>query len=169
VVRSLVKLHGGSVSASSEGEGRGSVFRVLLPLCEPPSLPVAAARTEAPAPARRRVVIVEDNEDIRESELEMLSAAGHQVETASDGPAGTETILRLRPDVAFVDVGLPGFDGLEVARRVRRELGSSVVLVAVSGYGREEDRAAALAAGFDWHLVKPAGLVELQEALRLAR
>lgn len=163
LVRSLVNMHGGSVRATSEGPGRGSEFEVRLPLLATSGeLPPAddAPRSEgdrgAPAAAVARVVVVEDNVDSAEMLCELLGIAGYRCDTASNGLEGLSTIERIRPDVAFVDVGLPGMDGHELARRVRaqREL-DGVYLVALTGYGQASDRKRALDAGFDEHLVKP--------------
>jgi signal transduction histidine kinase/ActR/RegA family two-component response regulator len=155
LVRGLVALHGGRVEARSEGEGRGSEFVVELPLSQARKLPDAAA---APAPARsprRRVLVVEDGEDNRSAMLMILERLGHVPVGASDGPSGVRVALETRPHVAFVDVGLPGFDGYEVARRIREGLGRDVLLVAVTGYGQARDRERTKLAGFDLHLVKP--------------
>jgi two-component system CheB/CheR fusion protein len=164
LVRRLVEMHGGSVSASSDGEGHGSVFSVKLPLTREreseDSLP------EASPPPSRRVVIVEDNRDTREMLKELLQLQGHTVEVADDGPEGVEQVIRQRPDVALVDLGLPGFDGYELARRVREKLGrEGVVLVALSGYGSEQDKARSAAAGFDLHLVKPVSSAAIDRVL----
>ena len=117
-------------------------------MADPPS--------QAPPPTPRRIVIVEDSQDSREMLRYLLEHAGHEVYEAVDGPSAVESILRIAPDVALVDLGLPGFDGCEVARRVRAaESGRAVQLVAMTGYGQPEDVRRAKAAGFDAHLVKP--------------
>lgn len=166
VVRSLVELHDGTVEAWSEGLGRGSRFVVLLPRAQPGAVeeerPPALAHADNP----RRVVVVDDNDDLREMLEVFLVSAGHEVITAEDGPSGLERILDRHPDVALVDLGLPGFDGYELARRARAA-GSASVLVAVSGYGQPDDRKRALAAGFDEHLKKPVAFQDLSSALRL--
>jgi CheY-like chemotaxis protein/anti-sigma regulatory factor (Ser/Thr protein kinase) len=155
LVRRLVELHGGRVSATSDGPGRGSAFEVRLPGGLAPA-PAALAPPAAAPPPRRRVVLVEDNEDMREGLRVLLELDGHQVDTAGDGVRGLELILSACPDVAFVDVGLPGLDGYGVARGVRAAPGTTgVYLVALTGYGRPEDRRRALEAGFHAHLVKP--------------
>jgi CheY-like chemotaxis protein len=109
-------------------------------------------------------VVVEDSADIRDLLAELLKQAGHEVACADDGPRGLQTILAFVPDIAFVDLGLPGFDGLELARRARAS-GSTSRLVAVTGYGQAEDRKHAADAGFDDHLTKPVVDVELSQAI----
>lgn len=169
LVRSLVQLHGGAVHAASGGPGKGSSFTVELPLVERAA---ESAERLATTPETEcepmRVVVVEDSADIRELVTELLRQEGHVVEVAKDGPAGLEAILTTEPDIAFVDLGLPGFDGLELARRAR-EAGSPVRLVAVTGYGQPEDRRRAEAAGFDEHLTKPVARAELRRALAASR
>jgi signal transduction histidine kinase/ActR/RegA family two-component response regulator len=158
LVRSLVQLHGGTVEALSEGADRGSAFAVRLPVLASESQ-AAGARSKPPEPlVSRRIVIVEDNDDLRVMQEQLLRLAGHDVEAAISGPSGVERILAVRPDVAFVDLGLPGFDGYEVARRVRAACETSILLIAVSGYGQLQDRKRAQDAGFDGHLTKPVGL-----------
>jgi len=154
LVRRLAELHGGRVSAESAGRGHGSTVTVELPQCPAPALD--AARAPAP-PARspRRIVLVEDSRDSRDMLRFLLEHGGHEVHEAEDGPHGVETILAVRPDIALVDVGLPGIDGYEVARRVRAQVGAGVRLVALTGYGLPEDHRRSQEAGFDEHLVKP--------------
>jgi CheY-like chemotaxis protein len=169
VVKRLVELHGGTVFASSGGPGQGSEFVVRLPAETAGRVPPAEA-SEAGPPGQRvrscRVAVVEDYADARDALARLLTLDGHQVETASDGPAGVDVVLKSRSDVAFVDVGLPGFDGYEVARRARAALGGATpYLVALTGYGQPYDRARALDAGFDDHLVKPLDLETLVSVL----
>jgi signal transduction histidine kinase/ActR/RegA family two-component response regulator len=169
LVRRITELHGGRVEAASEGAGHGSTFTVRLPaLATPP-----AAAPTAPAAARsngrgRRVLVVEDNSDAREMLRHLLNLAGHDVHEAADGPGGLEAALRLRPDIALVDVGLPGFDGYQLARRVRGSTGPSIYLVALTGYGQPDDRRQAMEAGFDAHLVKPVNPDALLAAIHTA-
>jgi len=171
LVRSLVELQGGSVSAVSEGKGRGSVFTVRLPLARSAAAAAGDAPVALPAtkPAPERVVIVDDNEEIRAMLVEALQLDGYAVEQAADGREGLSRILSARPNAALIDIGLPGLDGYEVARRARDVLGDSLVLVAMSGYGQAEDRARAARAGFDRHLTKPASVEEIQAALSPSR
>jgi len=156
IVRRLTELHGGSVEAASGGIGRGARFVVRLPLASP----AAAAppeRAAEQAPGRpRRVVVVDDNPDIRESLRLLFTLWGHAVSLAPDGPSGLDLVLKERPDVALVDVGLPGMNGYDVARAVRRALpAEDIRLVALTGYGQPEDVDRALQAGFNTHLLKP--------------
>ena len=166
LVRRLVELHRGTVTARSEGLTRGSVFEVRLPISGAP-----APASEAPPPPRaerprRSVVLVEDNADVRESMQICLESWGHAVASADDGPSGVELVLARRPDVALVDIGLPGLDGHQVAAAIRaRAPDLPVRLIALTGYGRPSDRELALASGFDDHLVKPVDLDRLQEVL----
>ena len=164
LVRSLVAMHGGRVEARSEGPGQGSEFIVRLPLVRPEEKrpvtfrkPTPSVRTVVePAAAGRHVLVVEDNPDGRESLRDLLEIWGYQVSLAADGPEGVDKALSIHPDVALVDIGLPGLDGNEVARRIRSALGSDEIsLIAMTGYGQPEDRRRALQAGFDRYLVKP--------------
>jgi two-component system, sensor histidine kinase len=123
------------------------------------------ARIEHTMDGKLRIVVVEDNDDNRLTFEELLRDSGHDVKSASDGLSGVELILREKPDVAFVDVGLPGMDGFSVAQRVRETGPLSVRLVALTGYGMPEDQARALAAGFDRHLLKPLQLDALSRLL----
>jgi two-component system, chemotaxis family, CheB/CheR fusion protein len=157
LVRSLVTMHGGTVTATSDGEGRGSTFVVRIPLADKPEVGVPSGAVRSlKLPDRARIVIVEDNVDSCQMLCELLSVAGFECEPAHDGVAGAELIARARPDVAIVDVGLPGLDGFEVARRIRANPATArTYLVALTGYGQPADRAQAREAGFDEHIVKP--------------
>ena len=170
LVRELVQLHGGSVSATSVGPGHGSSFVVRLPRIDVPAL-VREAPSMPRAVSKRVVVIVEDNADAREMLRVCLELAGHDVRATEDGPAGIEAARELRPDVALIDIGLPGVDGYEVARQLRATLDHGTKLVALTGYGQPEDRRRALEAGFDAHITKPvdpADLIEVIETLTAA-
>ena len=164
IVRSIVALHGGTVVATSDGVGRGSTFTVRLPTVAAEA-PRPRAKPNAARALSLRVVVVEDNPDNREMLSALLELQGHRVESADDGPDGLERILSVNPDIALVDLGLPGFDGLELAQRARAA-GCTSRLVALTGYGQPEDRTRALDAGFDDHLTKPVSDVELRNALR---
>ena len=165
IVRNLVEDHHGQVLAFSEGVGRGSEFVVRLPLADGDRPEVAEPQAVRAGPPRR-IVLVEDNRDARETLERLLSLDGHSVQTAEDGPTGLEQILAVRPEVALVDVGLPRLDGYGVAAEVRKQLGSSVQLVALTGYGNPEDRQRAFLSGFDSHLVKPVTLDDLRRLLQ---
>jgi signal transduction histidine kinase/ActR/RegA family two-component response regulator len=169
LVRNLVELHGGSIAAKSDGIGHGSEFTVRLPLATAAEASASEMprQTATPTPPgiERRIVIVEDNADIRELLRLKLRKLGHVVGAASDGPEGVRQIVDMKPDLALIDIGLPGFDGYEVASKVRGELGDSVVLVAVSGFGQPEDKRKAHEAGFDLHMTKPADVHDIEEML----
>jgi PAS domain S-box-containing protein len=170
IVKSLVELHGGEVTAASEGLGRGSVFTIRLPvpLRVTPTLVTAARAAPARAGVKEghRVLVVDDNQDAADALAEALDASGHVVLAAYDGPSALETAALARPDAAFLDIGLPLMDGYELARRLRELLGPGVKLVALTGYGQEHDRAQSRAAGFDEHLVKPVELDRIMSLLR---
>jgi two-component system CheB/CheR fusion protein len=167
LVRTLVAMHGGTVTARSEGAGRGSEFVVRLPLAiaqEPATTPQRPSKPRA----GRRVLIVEDNADSREMLAQILRLDGCHVTVAADGNQGLEAIRRERFDLAMVDIGLPGIDGYEVARQARTGAkGDGTYFVALTGYGRPEDRLAVLQAGFDEHLIKPVKPSDLDRVLRV--
>jgi signal transduction histidine kinase/ActR/RegA family two-component response regulator len=166
LVRRIAELHGGGADAASDGPGRGSEFSVRLPaLATPPAPAPTPPRLEVDG-APRRILIVEDNADARELLRRALELAGHDVHEASDGPAGLAAIVRLRPDVALIDIGLPGFDGYQLARQARAEAVGAVYLVALTGYGQPDDLRQALESGFDAHLVKPVEPEALLAAIR---
>jgi PAS domain S-box-containing protein len=165
LVRNLVEMHGGTVCARSAGLGKGSEFEVRLPLLREEAHALEERR-EVADPGRRRLLLVEDNPDIGETLRDLLELLGHRVELAGDGLRGVQIALATQPDAALVDIGLPGIDGYEVARRLRAtEKGKEMVLVALTGYGRPEDRDRALESGFDAHLVKPVDPDELNRLL----
>ncbi len=166
LVRALVDLHGGSIHAHSDGLGRGSTFTVRFPALEQP-MPAAEPAGAFAVPRQLRVVLVDDNLDVLEMTKELLETLGCTVVTAPDGPSGLAQLLADSPDIAFVDIGLPGIDGYEIARRVRDRSRTSPTLVAMTGYGQPEDRQRALAAGFDHHLTKPVTASALKRALAL--
>ena len=166
LVRRLVELHGGSVSATSAGGGAGSAFTIRLPRAEPAeaSAPVAAA--PEPNCAKPAVLLIEDNEDGREMMATMLDVYGYPVLQSADGLDGVQQALSRLPSVALVDIGLPGIDGYEVARRLRANPDTQAMrLIALTGYGLAEDQRRVLEAGFDMHLVKPVDIAQLLGAL----
>jgi PAS domain S-box-containing protein len=167
LVRTLVELHGGSVTVHSEGRGRGSEFVVRLPRVAMGETMPATDHETPPLPApRRRILIVDDNEDGAMSLSMLLNLSGHETFTANDGNEALATFERLRPDVALLDIGLPGLNGFEVARRIRElPFGKDAVLVAVTGWGQADDRNRSREAGFDAHLVKPVNHQELTKLL----
>ncbi|WP_229423606.1 ATP-binding protein [Massilia frigida] len=164
LVRQLALMHGGQVDVRSAGMGLGSSFELHLPRIEPPQ---SEPSVPAPAPSsRQRVLLIEDNEDGRDMMAMMLEAQQYRVDTAVDGFDGLRKAGVARPDIALVDIGLPGIDGYEVARRMRADPATSMVrLIALTGYGQDSDRERALDAGFDAHLVKPVDMARLMAAL----
>eukprot|EP01114_Cavostelium_apophysatum_P014824 TRINITY_DN3935_c0_g2_i1.p2 TRINITY_DN3935_c0_g2~~TRINITY_DN3935_c0_g2_i1.p2 ORF type:complete len:483 (+),score=147.88 TRINITY_DN3935_c0_g2_i1:843-2291(+) len=167
LVRRLVELHGGSVSAHSEGSGNGSTFMIRLPRTEPlGAVPAPQQQSLGDNSGKPSVLLIEDNEDGREMMATMLAAHGFPVSTAADGLQGVAAAQAVRPAAALVDIGLPGIDGYEVARRLRGDPSTSGIrLIALTGYGLAEDQRRVLEAGFDQHLVKPVGMDQLLEAL----
>jgi len=158
LVRRIVETQGGTITGASGGPGRGSMFTVRFPAIAAPH--AARARHAPNSGVSRQVVIVEDSIDTRLSLQKILEHEGHTVHTAADGPSGLAAILRYRPDVALVDIGLPGLDGYRLAERLRFA-GLRTYLVAVTGYGLAEDKKRARASGFDAHITKPAAMDEL--------
>jgi signal transduction histidine kinase/ActR/RegA family two-component response regulator len=157
LVRNLVEIHGGTVSVQSDGHGRGSEFTVRLPLLV--DIPESHAPTRSVAPpttARRRVLIVDDSEDGAESLALLLQVAGHETQAAYDGYEAVAIAERMRPDAILLDIGLPGLNGYDVCRRIRQTTwGAHVLMVALTGWGQDDDRQRSRDAGFDQHLVKP--------------
>jgi CheY-like chemotaxis protein len=167
LIRRLVEMHGGIVEAASEGLGKGSEFVVRLPLLVD-ALPPAEPAESKPGPTGAeplKVVVVDDNEDGADSLADLLGILGHQVRVAYDGPNGISAVRAFDPDIVLLDIGLPGLDGYEVARRLRMNGEERPVLVAISGYGQPSDRTLALEAGFVNHLVKPVEFEALRSLL----
>ena len=172
LVRSLVEMHGGTVEAHSEGLGHGAEFVVRLPLLPDLRLrrPDAALGGDGEGVAAkspgRRILVVDDNKDSADSLAMLLQVLGHEVRTAYSGPNAVKVALAFVPELVLLDIGMPGMDGYEVARRLRGEaILQKTLLVAQTGWGQEEDRFRALQAGFDHHLVKPVELTALQTLL----
>jgi CheY-like chemotaxis protein/two-component sensor histidine kinase len=166
LVKALVELHGGTVEARSDGPGKGSAFTVRLPVrASGEDFAVNGAAADGPA-RPRRVLIVDDNPDAADTLALILRARGHLVRTASDGPSALTEAAAFRPEVVLLDIGLPGMDGYEVARRLRAmPEAAGATLAALTGYNRDEDRRRAAEAGFDRHLTKPADPMEVQKLL----
>jgi PAS domain S-box-containing protein len=170
LVQRLVKMHGGSIAATSDGPGRGSEFVVRLPVKpeQPIVRPVGegSAAAEARHGPRRRILVVDDNRDAAHALKLLLESDGHEVRVAGDGAAGLAAARQYKPDVALLDIGLPHMDGYELARRMRDDPAlQGTLLVAVTGYGQMHDRARASSSGFNHHLVKPVEFSALQRLL----
>lgn len=166
LVKRLVELHGGSVSVHSEGVGRGARFQVCLPLAASTAQRDTSAEATAPA-TLRRVVLIEDNDDARTTLRMLLEAGGHTVLEAADGPSGLALLQQHADiDIAFIDIGLPGISGFDIAAAVRAARRGSIRLVAMSGYGAPDDLRRGVDAGFDAYLVKPADLARVEQELQ---
>lgn len=170
LVKALVELHGGRITVHSAGRDRGSTFTVILPrsvIAAEPSRPLPASASEsAHERSPRRVLVADDNADGADVLATLLQLSGHEVHVARDGAEAFELAARLRPDVALLDIGMPRLSGYEVAARIRNEAwGGPMILIAVTGWGQEEDKRKAEAAGFDHHLTKPMDPAELESVL----
>ena len=170
LVRSLTELHGGTVEGHSHGRGKGSEFRIRLPLVFAPDQRLGhplSGETEKLKPLR--ILVVDDNADTAEMLASLLTIEGHDVIVANCGCAAIDLALSRVPDIALVDIGMPGMDGHEVAKRLRQEPTlKDMTLVAVTGYGQQEDVQKSREAGFDQHLVKPVDVGILARVLRQA-
>ena len=152
--RRLVELHNGTITAASDGPGRGAEFTVRLPVAS--AVPPEASPVVRGPERSRRILVIEDNDDARDSLRLLLEALGHRVVAVGDGAEGLALAQAHPPEVALIDLGLPGLDGYEVARALRASpTGKAITLIAVTGYGQAEDRQRSKEAGFDAHLVKP--------------
>jgi two-component system CheB/CheR fusion protein len=171
LVRRLVEMHGGTVEAESGGAGRGSDIVIRLPHVtagEEAAVPAPPPASRAPADRPKRVLVVEDNRDVRDMLVFLLKRDGHDVRAAGDGPAAIAETQTFVPEVVFLDIGLPGLDGYAVARQLRATPRTAeALLVALTGYGQAEDREKAFAAGFDHHLLKPAEPAKVREMVRM--
>ncbi|HEX7813193.1 MAG TPA: PAS domain S-box protein [Burkholderiales bacterium] len=173
LARRLAELHGGILEARSDGENKGSEFTVRIPALAAHKSPdalaaIAAAPTSNPAPptASRRILVVDDNVDAATSLILLLQSLGHQTSVAYDGSGALRLAAEFHPDIVLLDIGMPGMDGYEVARRLRQiEQPQPMRIVAVTGWGKQEDRMRSRAAGFDLHLVKPVDITDLAQAL----
>ena len=169
LVRSLVGLHAGTVSAQSDGVGLGSEFVIRLPLAEPQDAQMAPAALTDPSSAtqHRRILIVDDNYDAADSLSELLRMYGHDVWVATHPVTALQLVPTVAPDLALLDIGMPGMDGYELAQRIRQQYPElQVAIVALSGYGRAIDRENSAKAGFDAHLVKPVRIEDLEHVVR---
>jgi signal transduction histidine kinase/CheY-like chemotaxis protein len=168
LVKSLVEMHGGTVEAHSAGKYQGSEFVVRLPIMvktpkPPPPEPTVSA---PPLTTARRILVVDDNRDSALSLALLLRLSGHETHTAFDGLEAVEAAATFKPDVILLDIGLPKLNGYEACRRIREQpSGKSMVLIALTGWGQDEDRRKSQEAGFDFHLIKPVGLVALAKLL----
>jgi CheY-like chemotaxis protein len=164
LVKQLVEMHGGSVRALSEGPGRGSEFIVRLPVLIEESKPQSAApsHSEPGFDSGRRILVVDDNPDTADSLALLLQMTGNETHVARDGLAALEAAAKFKPDVVLLDIGLPKLNGYDVCRRIREQpWGKDTVLIALTGWGQDEDRQKTTDAGFNGHLVKPVGYADL--------
>ncbi len=168
LVRGLVEMHGGTITAASGGQGQGSTFTVTFPVPgerEPLVAPPADNALRRPE-SGRRILVVDDNRDSAESMAMMLELLGHEVRTAHDGIEGVEEAERFRPAIVLMDVGMPRLNGLDATRRIREQpWGRDIRIFVLTGWGQEGDRERSRAAGCDGHLVKPVELSDLQKLL----
>jgi CheY-like chemotaxis protein len=155
LAKRLIELHGGSIHARSEGEGRGSIFTVTLPVVDQTRSRERAKSTLTRTASPCRILIADDSPDAVEMMNLMLTLLGHSVKVATDGVAAVAAAISFEPQIAFLDIGMPRMDGYEAARRIREALGKRVVLVALTGWGQDEDKRRSREAGFDHHLTKP--------------
>jgi CheY-like chemotaxis protein len=167
LVRSLVEMHGGTVTARSAGAGRGSEFAVRLPLADTQATRAkASAQAPRKIPGLPRVLVVDDNVDAADTLAALLQLLGAEVRVTHDGEAALDTLATFDAAAVFLDLGMPGMDGYETAKRIRaRPNAQATVLIALTGWGQEKDRRLSRAAGFDQHLVKPADLTALRAVL----
>jgi PAS domain S-box-containing protein len=166
LARDLVRMHGGHIEASSPGLGLGSELRIRLPLAAAPDRADTATAISAARAPLRRVLVIDDNHDVRSTFAMLLQLLGAMTWLAGSGEEGVAMLAEARPDLIFLDLSMPGMDGFETARRMRQQPeGRAAILVALSGWGRHEDRARTIAAGFDAHLVKPINAADVQALL----
>jgi signal transduction histidine kinase len=167
LARHLIELHGGSIHAQSDGPGRGSTFTVRVPVAH--ATPAAPVSPPVVAPcAGRRVLVVDDNAAGARAMKRLVTALGGECQVAHNGEDGLVGVREFRPDIVILDIGMPGLDGYETCRRIREEFGSSLVVVALTGWGQERDKHQAIQAGFDVHLTKPADPMLLEGLLATA-
>ena len=165
LVKRLTEMHGGSIEAKSTGEGQGSEFIVRLPIIRDPSFVARSSPAGTETTTQRRILIVDDNRDSAESLALLLKMTGNKTYTAHDGIEAVKAIDQHRPEVVLLDIGLPHLNGHEVCRRVREQpWGKDIVIIALTGWGQEDDRRKSTEAGFNGHLVKP---VDYDKLLKL--
>jgi CheY-like chemotaxis protein/anti-sigma regulatory factor (Ser/Thr protein kinase) len=168
LAKRLVDMHGGTIDARSEGPGRGSEFVVRLPTSalRPAAGPRATSQEPIAAQASQRVLVVDDNEDAADSMAMLLQLLGVNTHVVYNGPDALKALVSYQPTVVLLDIGMPGMDGKEVARRIRQyPTGRSITVIALTGWGQEEDRRRTMAAGFDFHMIKPADINTLRAML----
>jgi len=154
LARRLVELHGGRLDGRSEGDGRGSEFVIQLPLTTTQLVSATEGRSAA-GRLERRVLVIDDNEDAANATAMLIDDMGGDARVAYDGETALAMFTEYQPDVVLLDIGMPGLDGYETCQRIRRVLGSRVLLVALTGFGQQEDKEKATQAGFDAHITKP--------------
>jgi two-component system CheB/CheR fusion protein len=166
LARQLIEMHGGTIEARSDGPGHGSAFTIRLPIASGAVAGATAGPSRGEArPTQHRVVVIDDNLDAANAMALLIAALGGEARVAGDGVSGLEQVLAWRPTLVLLDIGMPGVDGYETCRRIRAAVGSSVVVVALTGWGQEQDKRAARHAGFDAHLTKPADPAALERLL----
>jgi CheY-like chemotaxis protein len=163
--RKIAELHGGSLEAKSAGKGRGAEFTVRIPLAREAAVAHHSASRAAPTIPRQRILLVDDNEDAVTALDILLREMGHQTMVVHGGLEALEKIVSFVPDCVFLDLGMPDLDGYEVAKRVRANGAHQPRLIALTGWGQDDDRAQTRAAGFDAHLVKPVGTDDIARTL----
>jgi CheY-like chemotaxis protein len=165
LTRRLIEMHGGSIDAHSKGLNQGSEFTIRLPVVtEAPAIDSVQPSPKA-TKINRRIAVIDDDADVAKSIARFISALGGEPRVAHNGEDGLALMRDFRPDVVVLDIGMPKMDGFATCRRIREEFGSGVFVVAMTGWGREEDKQAALSAGFDAHLTKPPKPEELTRLL----
>jgi PAS domain S-box-containing protein len=174
LAKNLVEMHGGRIEATSPGTGLGSEFSVRLPVLVQTDRKAKPARSlqakDEASPSGLRILVVDDNRDAVDSLAMLLHAFGHEVDTAYDGLAGVEAAQRYRPDLMLLDIGMPRLDGYSACQRIREQpWGKGIRIIALTGWGKDDDRRKTESAGFDGHLVKPVGAAELQQILAESR
>jgi CheY-like chemotaxis protein len=166
LARKLVELHGGTIQAASEGLGKGSEFTVRIPPLPPEDATTSTTENSSGhLQQARRIVVADDNVDSAAVLAELLRIAGHKVKMVHDGAAAVDAVLSDEPDLAVLDIGMPKLNGYDVAKRIRVSENKRTVLIAVTGWGQEEDKRRSAAAGFDHHLTKPVDITTLNQII----